>query len=321
MKRVTIFCILISTFLTMGFRNPVSKSPLICEDLKFCNPINDVAMGFADDSYVLAYPAELRNSVVLSNDAISRSARLIEEYKKGTLTDDSLKEISFFLSCWGEFSYDDAFYAYLDSLGDYKTIIRYINTIISTFLEECGSDVSSEDGLFYIGDYPITNNYGLDLSKISKDEIMLGSEREVIHHMTGGSWILDAYNILSNSYFAINDYSSCLSTLKRLYEIVRTDWKWDPGERQKLFDADMTDDEYASWPFVYYFSSELDTMLNLADVLYVVSNQKQDAYKIWNDALALSKRVLIHLLSTGDYSVKSSRWNEFLPILNRFVVF
>lgn len=229
----------------------------------------------------------------------------IESYESFVFQDELYKQVPFFAQSKLLGYQPDEIDRLIDS-GKLEEAIVRSQKEIDRFIESC--DKTPKDVFDWYPTYNVTNE---QLKTLSAYDIQVGYERQTWHHANGGSDVWLAYLRMATCYRALKKYDEAISTFLHCLDIVRTDWKFHPDERDDV--VLLSPDSFAAY---MYFDAEARVYFELAST-YIFNNQYAQAEDCFRKLIniCLEGRSMNHLLK-GDDMYRSIHWQEMIPAIH-----
>lgn len=226
----------------------------------------------------------------IENDYLDRWGRqvpfedIIEKYNSGKL---GISDFTY------NFNYLK-FYDYLLDKGDYSELIDITGKVLDDFHKEY-----LVDPLFYYN--------GSDTTQLSKQiteyDKIIASDREIWHHANGGSGIWLTYRYRALAYEKLGDYVNAIDNQIRCVDNVRTDWEFEPDERESLLGL-----SWESFKYNLYTDIEKDELYSLAEY-YRKNNEEEKASIYYHKLLKLNRDILTKLFESASWNEKVKQWD------------
>lgn len=213
---------------------------------------------------------------------------IIEKYTKGEL--HITKEI---IRNGSSFPYLD-FFRFLIDRGDYNQLISITDHILNIFYSDEGTQVSPLQ--YYLADtYP---------NPITKYDYQIAAGRDLWHHANGISFIWLSYKYRALAYKFLGNYEETILNQKICVDNVRTDWEFEPNEREGLLGV-----TWQSFKWNLYTDIEKEELYSLAEY-YRMNGEYENAAIYYRKLLALNRDILSKLLDSSSWDEKVRQWEK-----------
>ena len=217
------------------------------------------------------------------------SDEAIKLYNEGKISLDDIKKIAH--SIWRMGKDFEDFYVLLIAKKDYSTIF----SIYSQFVEE---RKSIELGEIYCSKEDVASK------KCSQYDYEIDGERETCHHGDHSGAIWHTYYYLAIVHLNCGNGEEAIKFQQRVLDIVRTDWKFEPDERENILE-NFTHTHSS----IDYLDLEVDMLLQMS-YIYLQSNDFDNAYSYCKKATDLNLQILKKKMSSGSQAVKEEAWEN-----------
>lgn len=232
---------------------------------------------------------KLKTQDTSSNLEIS-SDDAIKLFKERKLTANGIEKIAHSIS-WRGTDFADL-YDLLISQNDYNTIFLIGNRV----LEE---RKAKESGGLYLSKEDVI------AKKCTQYDYEIDGEREFWHHANGSKALWHTYYYLALAHLNSGNYKEAIKFQQRVIDNVRTDWKYEPAERERILKEDFS---YSNW-VVEYPDVEIEMFLQMA-YIYLVTKDYANSYAYYKKALDLNLQVLETVLKSGSQIIKEKEWDN-----------
>lgn len=267
-----------------------------------------VALGEIDD-YATAYTNRYNNfyeySWLENNYRDLRGEQIsieeiVSKYRSGKLT---AKDISS--------SYTMNYlklYRYLYECNDYQAIIYITGIILEDFHKEY-----LVDPLCYYYDINGKPYSPIENLRITEYDKVIASDRELWHHANGISGIWLSYKYRASAFAALGDYDNAIDNQRKCVDNLRTDWEFDPDERDNLFDS-----RWETFSHNFYINFEKEELYNMAEY-YRMNGEFENAAIFYRKLLSLNRYVLLKLFDASSWDEKVQQWENHNAVYRQII--
>ena len=186
------------------------------------------------------------------------------------------------------------FYRYLIERKDYQKLIDITNSVLAIFYA---------DEWYLVDPY---DNYDSETRpyEVTEYDKRIASCRDLWHHANGGDFMWLSYKYRAIAYSRLGNYDKAVENQIICVDIVRTDWKFEPDERKKIFSHTWDNvNNYSLYPSV-----EMEELFSLAEY-YRLSGDNENAANTYREVLSLNREIISKFLYATSWDEKVKQWN------------
>lgn len=196
------------------------------------------------------------------------------------------------------------FYRYLIEREDYQKLIDITDSVLAIIYADEGNLTDPYE--YYKEE---TRPY-----EVTEYDKRIATERDFWHHANGGSFIWLSYKYRAIAYSRLGDYDKAIANQLICVDNVRTDWKFEPNERESIFSSTWnTVNNYSIYPDV-----EKEELFILAEY-YRLSGDNENAANYYRKVISLNREIISKFLYATSWDEKVRQWNVYNEIYRSIV--